>query len=57
VCLRNDRASVYEQDDLSLEAALVNEFRHGRATLASGEARAGAARFAQGAGRGGSFAD
>jgi enoyl-CoA hydratase len=55
MCLRNDRASVYEQDGLSLEAALVNEFRHGRATLASGEAQAGAARFTQGAGRGGSF--
>jgi enoyl-CoA hydratase len=55
VCLRNDRASVYEQGGLSLAAALANEFRHGRATLASGEAGAGAARFAQGAGRGGSF--
>ena len=54
-CLRNDRASVYEQDGLPLEAALVNEFRHGRATLASGEAQTGAARFTQGAGRGGSF--
>jgi enoyl-CoA hydratase len=54
-CLRNDRASVFEQDGLSLEAALANEFRHGRATLASGESVSGAARFVQGAGRGGSF--
>ena len=54
-CLRNDRASVLEQDGLSLEAALANEFRHGRATLASGESRAGAQRFAKGAGRGGSL--
>lgn len=55
VCLRNDRASVFEQDGLTLEAALANEFRHGRVTLASGEATSGAARFAGGAGRGGSF--
>jgi len=55
VCLRNDRASVFEQDGLTLEAALANEFRRGRATLASGEARSGAERFAKGAGRGGTF--
>jgi len=54
-CLRNDRASVFEQDALSLEAALANEFRRGLATLASGESQAGAERFAKGAGRGGSF--
>jgi enoyl-CoA hydratase len=54
-CLRNDRASVFEQDGMTLEAALANEFRHGRATLASGESVSGAARFAQGAGRGGRF--
>jgi enoyl-CoA hydratase len=53
VCLRNDRASVFEQDGLTLEAALANEFRHGRVTLASGEAVSGATRFARGAGRGG----
>jgi enoyl-CoA hydratase len=55
VCLRNDRASVFEQDGLTLDVALANEFRRGRATLASGEASSGAARFAKGAGRGGSF--
>ena len=55
VCLRNDRASLFEQDGLTLEAALANEFRRGRGTLASGEALAGATRFARGAGRGGSF--
>jgi enoyl-CoA hydratase len=55
VCLRNDRASVFEQDGLTLEAALANEFRRGRNTLASGEATSGAARFTQGAGRGGRF--
>jgi len=56
VCLRNDRASVFEQDGLTLDAALANEFRRGRATLDSGESVAGAGRFASGAGRGGSFA-
>jgi enoyl-CoA hydratase len=54
-CLRNDRASVYEQAGLSLVEALANEFRRGQATLASGEARAGAQRFARGAGRHGAF--
>jgi enoyl-CoA hydratase len=54
-CLRNDRASVYEQHGLSLAEALANEFRRGQATLASGEALAGAQRFARGAGRHGAF--
>ncbi len=53
-CLRHDRLSAYEQDGLTLDAALRNEFAHGQATLASGEFSAGATRFAQGAGRGGS---
>lgn len=53
-CLRNDRLSAYEQFDLSLAAALANEFKHGLASLAAG-AQAGAARFAEGAGRHGSF--
>lgn len=53
-CLRGDRMSAYEQHDLDLEAALANELRHGQAALTS-EARAGAARFAQGVGRHGSF--
>ena len=52
-CLRHDRLSAYEQDGLTLDAALRNEFAHGQATLASGEFSAGAARFVQGAGRGG----
>jgi enoyl-CoA hydratase len=50
-CLRSDRMSAYEQWDLSFEAAMRNEFRRGAAVLESGESRAGAARFAQGAGR------
>lgn len=55
VCLRSDRRSAYEQWDLELEAALRNETRHGMEVLASGEAVAGATRFARGAGRHGAF--
>jgi enoyl-CoA hydratase len=57
LCLRNDRTSAYEQSGLSMHAALANEFRLGIETLSSGEARDGAARFASGKGRGGSFED
>ena len=53
-CLRSDRASVYEQAGLPLAEAMAVELRYGLATLASGEAVAGAARFAAGAGRHGS---
>ena len=56
VCLRSDRASVLDQEGLDEAAALVAEFRHGRAALTD-EAGAGAARFASGAGRHGSFDD
>jgi enoyl-CoA hydratase len=55
VCLRNDRTSAYEQWGLDLGAALANETDHGLRTLASPETMEGATRFAQGAGRGGSF--
>ncbi len=54
-CLRNDRASLLGQWSLSEADALAAEFALGQATLASGEAVAGATRFKQGAGRGGSF--
>jgi enoyl-CoA hydratase len=54
VCLRSDRLSAYEQWDLPLPEALVNETHRGTQVLASGEAREGAARFADGAGRHGS---
>jgi enoyl-CoA hydratase len=53
-CMRSDRLSTYEQHDLPLEAALQNELRHGIASLEA-EGIGGAARFAGGAGRGGSF--
>ena len=56
-CLKSDRSSVYEQFDHDFAGAMANEFRHGMATLATGESFAGAARFASGKGRGGSFED
>ena len=49
-CLREDRASLLEQDGLDEAAALANEFRHGTTSLAA-EALSGAARFAAGEGR------
>jgi enoyl-CoA hydratase len=54
-CLRSDRRSVYEQYDRDFAAAMANETALGRATLAGGESREGASRFASGKGRGGSF--
>ena len=50
-CLREDRLSSYEQWGEPLEQAMRIELRHAQATLASGEALAGAIRFAHGAGR------
>jgi enoyl-CoA hydratase len=52
-CLRNDRLSTLRGEGLPVEAALQVEFRHGLASLATGVATEGAARFAGGAGRGG----
>ena len=54
-CLRSDRLSALEQWDLEFDAALANETRRGLEVINSGETRAGAARFAAGAGRHGSF--
>src|SRR5438132_11889318 len=51
--LRHDRLSLLEQWALPLEQALKNELRWGRKTMDSGEALAGARRFADGEGRGG----
>ncbi len=50
-CLRSDRASALDQWSLDEPAALVNEYRLGIATIASGETLEGATRFAGGAGR------
>ena len=57
VCLRHDRMSSYEQWALSIDEAMHNEYVHGIATLASGEALSGAARFSAGAGRHGARAE
>jgi enoyl-CoA hydratase len=54
-CMRGDRASAYEQWGMAQNDAIANEFRHGLATLQSGETLSGAARFAGGDGRHGKF--
>ena len=56
-CMRHDRISAYQQWDLDYAEAMANEFAHGRASMAAGESTKGAARFASGRGRGGSFSD
>jgi len=53
-CLRSDRASVLDSEGLDETAAMAAEFAHGQRALVA-EARAGAARFAAGAGRHGAF--
>ncbi len=55
ITMRGDRASAYASQALSLEEALKTEFAHGLASLSSGEAATGAASFAKGTGRHGSF--
>jgi enoyl-CoA hydratase len=52
-CLRADRRSAYEQWDLPMDEALANELDGGMRAIA--EAVAGAAQFAAGKGRHGSF--
>jgi enoyl-CoA hydratase len=54
ICLRADRASAFTQWDFTLDEALLGEARGGVEPLRK-EARAGAARFRDGAGRGGTF--
>jgi enoyl-CoA hydratase len=54
-CMRMDRLSAYEQAGMPLEEAIWNEFDRGLKVIQSGETREGAARFAAGAGRHGSF--
>jgi enoyl-CoA hydratase len=49
--LRSDRLSSYEQWSLSLDEALANEYRHGIATLQTGELFGGLERYASGAWR------
>jgi enoyl-CoA hydratase len=54
-CLRHDRLSVLDQEGLTEQDALAAEWRHGMISAADPGAAEGAARFAAGAGRGGSF--
>ncbi|MFF1685699.1 MULTISPECIES: crotonase/enoyl-CoA hydratase family protein [unclassified Streptomyces] len=54
-CMRGDRASVLDQAGQGEEAAMATELRYGAAVLE--ESLKGAARFASGAGRHGSFTD
>ena len=54
-CVLSDRRSAHESLDVPLVTALRREFELGCQTLESGESREGAARFASGAGRHGSF--
>jgi enoyl-CoA hydratase len=54
-CLRSDRASLLDQEGLDEPTALRGELRYGMGVLA--QSAAGAARFASGAGRHGSFTD
>ncbi len=54
-CVKSDRLSAYQQWDLPLGLALMNELRLGYATIESGETAAGIGRFIGGAGRGGMF--
>lgn len=55
ICMRQDRLSVLEQDGLTEDDAMANEFQIGLASLAA-DTVAGASRFATGAGRHGSYA-
>ena len=55
LCMRSDRRSSYEQWDLPMPQAMANETALGMQVIASGETRAGATRFAGGAGRHGRF--
>ncbi len=51
MCLRTDRRSAHDQWGLSMADALANETRLGLQPIRAGETVAGAARFAEGAGR------
>lgn len=57
MCMRNDRLSAYRQWDKDLPEALAIETRLGLEVIRSGETREGAARFASGRGRHGTFSD
>jgi enoyl-CoA hydratase len=54
-CMRSDRRSSYDQWSMDLADALGHETQLGLATIGSGETLEGARRFAEGAGRHGTF--
>jgi enoyl-CoA hydratase len=54
-CMRSDRLSAYEQWGQDMEQAMATEYRYGLEVVRSGQVVAGATRFAEGAGRHGSF--
>ncbi len=56
-CLRSDRRSAIDQWSLDHGSAMRREIELGLEVVGSGETRRGAARFAEGKGRGGSFGD
>ena len=56
ICLRADRKSVFEQWGDDIDDALLTEYAGGIDVIRSGETRAGAERFASGAGRHGTSA-
>jgi enoyl-CoA hydratase len=53
--MRNDRRSALDQWSLDWDAATAREVELGRASMATGESRVGAARFSGGQGRHGAF--
>ena len=55
--LRSDRRSSYEQWSLPIDEALRNEYRHGMATLETGELFGGLERYAVGGWRAGAAPD
>ena len=57
LCMRKDRQSLYEQWDLDIDMALINETKLGLEVIRSGQTAEGAKRFASGRGRHGSFQD
>lgn len=57
ICMRGDRLSALEQWGLGEVDALAAEFRHGMRALEANETFTGAARFAGGKGRSGSFSE
>jgi enoyl-CoA hydratase len=54
-CMRSDRMSAYQQWQYDISGAMAIEYKAGLEVVRSGETLSGATRFAEGAGRHGSF--